>query len=87
MSKRHRWRREYGLAEDGSGEKLPYSMEVCMKCGCTREIIAVVGIRYHRALRSYLREDGIRYTGLAPECKPVSVPTRGPGLIGPIYDV
>lgn len=80
---RHKWHRDYGISEEGE-EHLPYSMEVCLHCGCTREIIAIVGIRYHRALRSYLREDGVRFTGLAPECQPIKVPTRGPGLIGPL---
>lgn len=62
---RHKWKRQY--YEDWEEEVLvPHSIEVCLKCGTTRSIVAIVGIRYHRALRTYLREDGIRFTGHCP---------------------
>jgi hypothetical protein len=42
--------------------------EECIRCGTTRETIATIGIKYHRALRTYVRPDGIRFTGQAPDC-------------------
>lgn len=44
--------------------------EECLRCGTTRETLELVGIRRQRALRSYVRPDGIRFTGQAPECEP-----------------
>lgn len=54
---RHRW-------TDKSGYR-----GRCIHCRTERETIAIVGIRIHRRLRSYLRPDGVRFTGLAPLCE------------------
>jgi hypothetical protein len=43
---------------------------VCIRCGTVREVIEIVGIRIHRRLRSYIRPDGVRFTGFAPKCEP-----------------
>lgn len=44
--------------------------EECIRCGTTRETVATIGIKYHRELRTYVRPDGIRFTGRAPKCEP-----------------
>lgn len=46
------------------------TLEECSQCGCTRRPIATVGKRYRRELRTYLRADGTRFTGHAPDCEP-----------------
>jgi hypothetical protein len=57
QSHRHRWAAPFGIDE-------------CIKCHCTRRTMAVIGIRLHRHLRTYVRADGIRFTGAAPACEP-----------------
>lgn len=44
--------------------------EECIHCGTTRETIVTIGIQQQRELRTYLRPDGIRFTGHAPACDP-----------------
>ena len=57
---RHRWSRPFrGLGVDE-----------CVRCGTTRDVIASVGVKYHRALRTYMQPDGVRHTGMAPVCDP-----------------
>lgn len=55
MRKRHRW--IGSLASTGYG--------TCQHCGTRREVIATIGLF---RLRSYVRRDGVRFTGSAPAC-------------------
>lgn len=56
--RRHRW------------EKImPHrAIQFCRGCMATREVLAIVGIRYPRELRTHVRGDGVRFTGFTPEC-------------------
>jgi hypothetical protein len=45
---------------------IPAIVTICKWCGTTKEIIGHVGL-YHE-IKSYVRPDGIRFTGCAPEC-------------------
>lgn len=44
---------------------LPGASFVCVRCSCTKQSLVFVGIFI---LWTYLRPDGIRFTGQAPSC-------------------
>jgi hypothetical protein len=56
---RHRWQRQNRISK----------ALICSKCRCVRRVIAVVGIKYQRELKTYVRPDGVEFTGRAPECE------------------
>jgi hypothetical protein len=43
-------------------------VQECTRCGTTRDTLCIIGIKLHRQLRTYVRPDGIRFTGCAPAC-------------------
>ena len=43
-------------------------VQECARCHATRSVLCTVPGKRTRALRTYMRADGIRFTGCAPEC-------------------
>jgi len=67
---RHKWKRI----------SKTLAVDECVRCHTTRKTIAFVGIKYQRELRTYLRSDGIRFTGRAPQCEPLFTNGMRPAL-------
>jgi hypothetical protein len=64
MSRR---RHRYQLIEQPQPSGIVAGIEICRHCATVRECIGTVGD--HLRIRSYVRADGIRFTGVAPRCE------------------
>lgn len=58
MRKRNRW----------IGDLVCRGLGTCRHCGTKREVVDSFGKRRQFYIRTYLRPDGIRFTGQAPSC-------------------